>query len=192
MSSSLLGYAADHVKVEWYPAGFYIVEQGEPPASLYLILSGSVDILQEDSAGNSAYIETHHAGVFFGETGVTQEKPRNAHVVAASNVTCLVLSPAVPTLYEGRGEQVQIATAEGNSVNIAASQTTTCIDVRGFVDAKLAAMSEHRTQYTVTPDMFPRKMSQELLGYEYFIQVLPSVSMQTELLHFPPQSGPFP
>jgi hypothetical protein len=180
--SSMLGYAADHIKVEWYSAGFYIVEQGEPATSLYLILSGNVDILVEDSVGTTRHVDTHGPGVFIGELGLAYGKPRNAHVVAASNVTCLVLSPGQPTQFAGRGAQGQYATAENSSFTIGDGQATVCIDVREFVDAKMAAMAEHRTQYPVTRDMFPRTMVEELLGREYFVQVQPPVLMQTELL----------
>ena len=31
----MLGYARDHMEVQWYPKGFYIIEQGEPATSLY-------------------------------------------------------------------------------------------------------------------------------------------------------------
>jgi LmbE family N-acetylglucosaminyl deacetylase len=188
--SSMLGYAADHIKVEWYPTGFYIVEQGEPATSLYLILSGNVDILVEDSAGNTKHVNAHGPGVFIGELGLAYGKPRSAHVVAASNVTCLVFSPGEPTPFAGRGVQAQYATAANSNTSIEGGKATTCIDVREFVDAKMAAMAEHRTQYPVTRDMFPRAMVEELLGREYFIQVQPPVSMQTALLPEPEVGTP--
>ncbi len=46
----------------------------------------------------------------------------------------------------------------------------------------MAAIAEHRSQYPVTPDMFPRPLVEEILGFEYFIQVLPPLEWQTELL----------
>jgi LmbE family N-acetylglucosaminyl deacetylase len=179
--STMLGYAADHIKVAWYPSGFYIIEQGEPAASLYLILSGNVDIFVEDNNG-SEYVVTRGPGVFLGEDGLAFGKPRNAHVIAATNVTCLVFSPGEPTNFAGRGEQAQFATAEKVETITAAGQATTCIDVRDFVPKKMAAMAEHRSQYPVTPDMFPVELVEEMLGYEYFVQVQPPIQMQTELL----------
>ena len=179
--STMLGYAADHIKVEWYPSGFYIIEQGEPATSLYLILSGNVDIFVEDSSG-SEYVVTHGPGVFLGEDGLSSGKPRNAHAIAATNVTCLVFSPGEPTHFAGRGEQAQYASAGKLDTLTPAGQATTCIDVREFVAKKMAAMAEHRSQYPVTPDMFPTELVEEMLGYEYFVQVQPPIRMQTELL----------
>jgi LmbE family N-acetylglucosaminyl deacetylase len=179
--STMLGYAADHIKVEWYPSGFYIIEQGEPATSLYLILSGNADIVVEDSTG-SQHVVTRGPGVFIGEEGLAFGKPRNAHVIAATNVTCLVFSPAEPTHFAGRGEQAQYATGEKLDTMTPAGQATTCIDVRDFVLKKMAAMAEHRSQYPVTPDMFPIELVEEMLGYEYFVQIQPPIRMQTELL----------
>jgi LmbE family N-acetylglucosaminyl deacetylase len=179
--STMLGYAADHIKVAWYPSGFYIIEQGEPATSLYLILSGDANIIIEDSTG-SQHVDTRGPGVFIGELGLAFGKPRNAHVIAATNVTCLVFSPGEPTQFAGRGEQAQFATADKLDTKPAAGQATTRIDVRDFVPKKIAAMAEHRSQYPVTPDMFPIELVEEMLGYEYFVQIQPPIQMQTELL----------
>jgi len=78
---TMLGYARDHLDVRWYPKSF-IIEQGEPATSLYLILSGSVDSFVEDAVGHSRYIETHGPGVFVGEAGLANGELRNAYVVA--------------------------------------------------------------------------------------------------------------
>src|SRR5262245_19170045 len=91
--ASMLGYAADHLKVEWYPSGFYIIEQGEPATKLYLILSGNVDILKEDKDGSVRHLNSFGPGMFLGELGLAYGAPRAAHVVATTNVTCLVFWP---------------------------------------------------------------------------------------------------
>ena len=180
--SNMLGYAADHIKVEWYPSGFCIIEQGEPATSLYLILSGSVDIFIEDELGNPQYIETHGPGTFMGEQGLAYGKPRSAYVIAATTVTCMVLSPGEPTNFAGRGEQAQHATADKRAASDQVGQATTCIDVQGFVGRKMSAMAAHHSQYPVTPDMFPPQMVEEMLGREYFVQVEPALRMEMELL----------
>ena len=88
--STMLGYASDHIKVEWYPANFYIIEQGEPATALYLLLSGSVNVLREDENGNLILLETLEPGTVIGETGIAYGQPRNAHVVAVRTAPCLV------------------------------------------------------------------------------------------------------
>jgi LmbE family N-acetylglucosaminyl deacetylase len=180
--STMLGYASDHLDVQWYPKGFYIIEQGEPATSLYLILSGSVDIFVEDASGHSRYIETHGPGVFIGETGLAYNKPRNAHVVAHENTTCLVFSPGAPTNFAGRGKNGQYSVAENAGGPRVANAATTRIDVSAFVECKVAALAQHRTQYPIHPNMFPLPMLKELLGTEYFVQVHPLTAAETELL----------
>ena len=179
--SAMLGYARDHMEVQWYPKGFYIIEQGEPATSLYLILSGCVDVIAEDEAGNRRHKISLGPGYFVGEVGLANGKPRNAHVVAAENTTCLVFSPSAPTNYAGRGEDAQYTVGETGTA-AGANAATTCIDVSDFVQHKVAALSQHRTQFRVRPGMFPEAMLQDLLGAEYFVQVLPPRTFSTELL----------
>ncbi len=49
--SSRLRYASDYIDVSWFPPGFYIVEQGEPGSSLYLVLSGEAEVVHEQADG---------------------------------------------------------------------------------------------------------------------------------------------
>ena len=50
--TTALGYAADFVEVEWFPSGTYLIEQGEAATTMYLILSGEVEIRREDADGD--------------------------------------------------------------------------------------------------------------------------------------------
>ena len=106
--ASLLHYSRDHFDVRWYPTGFSIVEQGEAADSLYLILSGSVDIIREAADGTRQVLARLGPGSFFGEEGLAYQRPRNAHVVATESVTCLVLSPEAPMAFLGRGEDAHL------------------------------------------------------------------------------------
>jgi LmbE family N-acetylglucosaminyl deacetylase len=173
-ATSLLGYTRDHVEVRWFPRGVHLVEQGEPATSLYLILSGQAEVVREDADGTTHRLGRLGPGEFFGELGLAYGRARTAHVVAAEDVTCLVLSPAQPSTYAGRGAgahadlllrpQVE-ATKQGGPA--------TCIDVRDYVERKFAAIAAHRTQYPIRPDMLPLAMLQELMGREFFVPVAP-------------------
>ena len=180
--SSMLGYASDHIQVEWYPAGFYIIEQGEPSISLYLILSGQVDVLREDEDGKLVRLASLGAGVFMGETGIAYGQPRNAHVVAVKNTTCLVLSPGEPTNFAGRGEEARFGTDEPAAIQLGKADITTCIDVSDFIEQKIEALSQHRSQYPISLDMFPLAMWREMLGQEFFKQIDPPRQIETDLL----------
>ncbi len=180
--STTMGFNSDHVKVGWFPPGFYIIEQGEPATSLYLILSGKAEVYQEDADGVVEKVAERGPGEFVGEAGLAYGKPRNASIVASDSVTCLVFSPAEPTAFAGRGEDAQHATSDADiDPDPMGTAPTTCIDVTDYVTQKMQAISAHRTQYRVTPDMFPDNTLKEMLGREYFVRVDPAAQMETEL-----------
>ncbi len=185
--STTLRIANDHIFVQWYPAGFYIIEQGEPASKLYLILSGQVDVFEEDEAGSVRLLASRGPGEFVGELGVAYDHPRNAHVVAKDNVTCLVFSPGEPTAFAGRGEDARFTEADSGDSDFGAvaSKATTRIDACAYVERKVAALAAHRTQFPFKPDMFPLPMLEEMFGNEYFVRIYPRMEMETDLFQDP-------
>jgi signal-transduction protein with cAMP-binding, CBS, and nucleotidyltransferase domain len=162
--------------VEWFPSGSHIVEQNEPGAKLYLILSGYTDVIQEDADGTRRALARLGPGEFFGELAIVHQQPRAAHVVAVGDVTCLVLAPGAPSAFAGRGAEARLREA-GTADGMAEEQTAgalVSVDVSEYVAQKIAAVAAHRTQYPIAPDMLPRELLQELFGQEYFVRVHPS------------------
>jgi LmbE family N-acetylglucosaminyl deacetylase len=181
--ATTLRYASDHVGVEWFPLGSHIVEQGEPGASLYLILSGHADVVREDASGARSALARLGPGEFFGEQAIVHDQPRTAHVVAAEDVTCLVFAPSAPSAFAGRGTEARSFDA-GRAGEVAAEpapHTLVRVDASGQVDQKIAAVAAHRTQYPITPDLLPRPLLQELFGHEYFVHVHPSQARQASI-----------
>lgn len=180
---SVLGCSSDHVDVQWYADGFSIVEQGEAASRLFLILDGTVELLDEDDSGRLRTKARLGPGSFFGQQDLAHGKPSSAHVVARGSVTCLVLAPGAPTAFAGRGGSGGYAfDAQRGDIEAAPGPTTTSIDVTAFVGRKVAALAAHRTQCPVTPDMLPSAMFEALLGREYFVRVDPAPQIETELL----------
>jgi LmbE family N-acetylglucosaminyl deacetylase len=179
-----MGYIRDHAQVAWYPAGCYVVEQGEAARELFMILSGHADVWQEQPDGERRYLRQMGPGEFFGELGVASNRPRSAHVVAAEGLTCLVFSPAAPTLFAGRGEGAHLTgPAPGDpGGDPAAPAVTAMLDVSAQIEAKVGALCAYRSQFPLEPDMFPDFMLREIFGREYFDQVLPPHRPQTGLL----------
>jgi LmbE family N-acetylglucosaminyl deacetylase len=180
---SVLGYTSDHVDLQWYPAGFSIIEQGEPATRLYLILSGEAEVIREDADSVPRAVTRLGPGAFFGEEGLAHGRPRNAYVVALSSVTCLVFAPGEPTAFAGRGIT---ASQDLDTAAVAAaalpSAVTTVLDVSVYVERKLAAIAAHRTQYPIDPGILPFEMLQEMMGHEYFVRVTPARELEHELL----------
>jgi LmbE family N-acetylglucosaminyl deacetylase len=181
--TSVLGYTSDHMDVQWYPAGFYIIEQGEPATRLYLILSGVAEVIREDDDGVLHAVARLGPGAFFGEEGLAHGQPRNAHVVALGSVTCLVFATGEPTAFAGRGAAAnQDLDTTAAEIEALRCEVTTAIDVTPYVERKIAAIAAHRTQYPIAPGMLPLSMLQEMMGREYFVRVAPARQLETDLL----------
>jgi hypothetical protein len=168
--ATTLRYTSDHVDVTWFPSGSHIVEQNEPGANLYLILSGYTDVIQEDADGARRTLARLGPGEFFGELAIVHHKPRTAHIVAVEDVTCLVFAPGAPSAFAGRGADARLldpGTTDGLSEEHAAGAIVR-VDVSAYVGQKIAAVAAHRTQYPIPTDMLPLPLLQELFGQEYF------------------------
>lgn len=180
--ATAVGYASDFINVEWFPAGSYLIEQDEPAAKMYFLLSGQVEIRREDVDGQVRVVDRSGPGEFVGEVGIATGRPRNAHVVAMDDVTSLTFSASEPDPIELRGKQGQPAQIRslpsGDQID---ARVTTCIDVSDYVGHKMRATAAHRSQYPIDPTMFPDRILREMFGAEYFIQVLPERELRTSL-----------
>ena len=170
-AASTMGHIRDHVQVRWYPPGSCVVEQGEAPAELFVILSGEAEVWQEGNGGRGERLGRLGVGQFFGH------RHRSANVVAAVSLTCLVLSPAPPTKFAGRGRGARLAAAlpaapAGASPAAATGRAgpgVICCNVSDQVTRKVEALSAYRSQFPLQPDMFPQFLLQEMFGREYFV-----------------------
>jgi LmbE family N-acetylglucosaminyl deacetylase len=179
-----LGYSEDHVRVEWYPPGFHIIEQGEPAFSLYLILSGYADVMREDPDGSLRKIDEMGPGFFFGEEGLATNQPRNAHILARDSVSCLVLSPWQPEPFRGRGRHATLAINACHS-HTEHIQATICIDVSHYMSQKIAAITAHRTQCPVSLDLLPKTIWDDLFAQEYFVRMYPTTDTEADFTPSP-------
>jgi LmbE family N-acetylglucosaminyl deacetylase len=179
--SLILHYVEDFVETRWFPPGFLIVEQGEPGNSLYIIVSGEAEAVREEPDGTMVTLSHLTAGDFFGELALLEHKPRSAHVIARSVVTCIVFSPGEPTAFAGRGADAALTAVQSREADATLQGITTSIDVSAFIRQKIQAVAAHRTQYPIDPDMFPESMLIELFGQEYFVRVQPPPNLETEL-----------
>jgi LmbE family N-acetylglucosaminyl deacetylase len=182
--TTLLNYSSDYIDVNWYPAGFFIIEQGEVAKHLYLILSGRAQAVIEHEDGKLEVVNEMGAGKFFGERALALGERRAAHVIAVENTTCLVFAYESPSAWLGRGSDAHMTGDEHTADDLSAAQNpvTTCIDVGEYVEQKVAAMAAHRTQYPITPDMFPMSIMREMLGKEHFVRILPPREIETALI----------
>jgi LmbE family N-acetylglucosaminyl deacetylase len=182
--ATLLHYSCDHFDITWYPAGFSIVEQGERANSLYLLLSGTAQVIREGVDGTQQVLAHLKPGAFFGEEGLAYRQAHNANVIAEQNVTCLVLSPEAPTAFLGRGEDASFSGSTGGEEQDMEQvlKDTTCIKVAPYLRQKVEAIAAHRSQFPIQSDMLPLAILQALMGQEYFVPVSPVSGVKPEFL----------
>jgi LmbE family N-acetylglucosaminyl deacetylase len=166
---TLLGHADDAVDVQWFPAGFAILEQGERADSLYLIISGHAEVIREDAAGRRLALRSLGAGQFFGADALAQRGAHAVSVVARDTVTCLVLAEAAPTAFAGRGEGAHLGGLEISARDERDGAEPRCLDVSEHLESKIAALAAHRTQFAVPPVPSALAPLWRLLGREYFV-----------------------
>lgn len=80
------------IEVRAYEPNEYVISEGEPGDSFYVITSGSASVRKEDYAGLSVTLATLQSGAFFGEFAYLAGIDRTASVVAEENLEVLEIS----------------------------------------------------------------------------------------------------
>lgn len=77
-----------------FPAGAYVFHEGEPGHSLYVLVSGKLEIRTE-SDGEPRVLVRMSPGDCFGEMAIIDAEPRSADAVAATECTVIEVSESV-------------------------------------------------------------------------------------------------
>ena len=174
---------SDHIETNWFPAGTFVIEQGEAATTLYLILSGEAEAVREFDDGSTETLARLERGQFFGEMGIAAGQPRNAHVIARTDLTCLEFSLAEPAAYLGRGAGADLTgpVPELQLEQEELGEATTRIDVAAVIDRKIAAIAAYRSQFAFQPELIPTSLLLDLFGVEYFVRAYPPRTVETEI-----------
>jgi CRP/FNR family cyclic AMP-dependent transcriptional regulator len=74
-----------------FMAGSRIFAAGDPGESMYVVVSGEVEIFFRNDTGQNIPVETAMAGHFFGEISLLDGGPRTAYAAAKTNVEALII-----------------------------------------------------------------------------------------------------
>ena len=85
---------APSLKHTIFAPGEFVIHQGDEGDSMYVLLSGTVDVHIGRDSGVSEYVATLEAGQFFGEMSLFTGERRTANVIAMTAVECLVVERA--------------------------------------------------------------------------------------------------
>lgn len=93
---AIMRYTGDYGLVRWFPPNMPIVCAGDGGAALHLVLSGCVEVREEGDPTSPRDAGRRGPGYVFGGRATARGGRHAARVVAATEVTCLVLSPRLP------------------------------------------------------------------------------------------------
>lgn len=92
LSNQELEFVAELSRPKRYSAGQVIFEEGELGDSLYVIVSGEVEVLRRDASGEQKAITVLGPPEFFGEMSLIDKEYRSATARARSDVEVLHLT----------------------------------------------------------------------------------------------------
>jgi CRP/FNR family cyclic AMP-dependent transcriptional regulator len=92
LSNQELEYVADLSRPRKFTAGQVVFEEGELGDSLYVIVSGEMEVLRKDAGGQSQVLTRLGAPDFFGEMSLIDKEYRSATVRAKSEAELLQLT----------------------------------------------------------------------------------------------------
>jgi CRP/FNR family cyclic AMP-dependent transcriptional regulator len=87
ISTASMARLAEVTGEQQFPAGSFIVRQGQVGTGLYIIIEGRARVIR----GTEQLAELGE-GDFFGELAVVDQQPRMASVQAETDITCLALA----------------------------------------------------------------------------------------------------
>jgi CRP-like cAMP-binding protein/small-conductance mechanosensitive channel len=91
LSDEEKGKIADVVRLAPFSAGEVITRQGSPAHWLYVLTKGKAEVRLTGAAGEEKKVAELHAPSFFGEMALMTGAPREATVIASTDVECLRL-----------------------------------------------------------------------------------------------------
>jgi CRP-like cAMP-binding protein len=75
-----IDFIVERLKFKTYDANHTICKIGDPGDTMYIIISGTVDIIIEDKEGNEQVVASSGTGDYFGEMALLTGEPRSATV----------------------------------------------------------------------------------------------------------------
>ena len=83
-----------YLTLKRFPKGMILIQEGEYSDSMYIILSGSIEIYTNDSSGKEAVLNSLGSGDCLGELALLDGQPRSASARTISQSKMLVLTRA--------------------------------------------------------------------------------------------------
>lgn len=96
---------APWLKLDWFPAGYVLIPQGDKLGKLFVLREGEVQIERDGTYISS----TGQPGSIFGEMSLLLDIPHSATVKAVTDIQVFVIEDALQVLEANPGWTLQIA-----------------------------------------------------------------------------------
>jgi len=83
---------AEHGVRKSYPKQVIVINEGDEPGPLFVILAGKVRVYLSNEDGKVVTLSTQEAGSYFGELSLLDDSPRSASVMTIEPTTCALIS----------------------------------------------------------------------------------------------------
>lgn len=94
LSDSVLAMVATTVLFREAPAGTRIIEEGEQGDHLYIILTGSAQVVKSTESGDELELAILGNSDYFGEMSLIDDQPRSASVTISHDAQLMVIDKA--------------------------------------------------------------------------------------------------
>lgn len=107
---------AHGLEITSFKEGSFVVKEGDPSDSLFVILNGIVAVKKSTSDSQDKVLAYLMAGDVFGEVGILDARPRSASVVAISSLNALIIprDKFMELMYEKPDVAIQLARVLAN------------------------------------------------------------------------------
>jgi CRP/FNR family cyclic AMP-dependent transcriptional regulator len=87
-----IDFLLDELRECTFEEGEWVIREGEEGGSLYIVESGSVDVIKEEGDGGETQLARLGPGEFFGEMSLMNSRPRSASICTRESTVLLKLS----------------------------------------------------------------------------------------------------
>ena len=86
---------AEHGVRKSYPKQVIVINEGDEPGPLFVLLAGKVRVYLSNEDGKVVTLSTQEAGSYFGELSLLDDSPRSASVMTIEPTTCALIGKSV-------------------------------------------------------------------------------------------------
>jgi uncharacterized membrane protein len=91
LDSSARKTLAERVSLVKHPAGHVVFHRGDPGDSMYVVVTGAVEISFKNDTGDNIVLETARDGDFFGEVSLLDQGPRTASAIVKEDLEAVIV-----------------------------------------------------------------------------------------------------